>query len=212
MGVKTHPPHTMTEPVAPVVGGLHWRTPYFGVIDLFRKPRNASVCGSDDAPEKKAPSLSEPEATTAPHILSVPLRETSAREEYVYQPRAYDSNCTGFTWYLQKGPPHMRVDRSSGKLTWTPSKGGYVEIILCVRNVYGGTARQSWRLCIRKAPVIHIPVINTRFTEALKRKSAHTPLPAPIFWRKEGRRTGPRSLPATAPPVERFRADIPLRM
>ena len=211
MGVTGYSPQARTEPVAPVVGGLHWLTPYYGVIDLFWNSSKSPAHGSGDALEKLALSPSEPEAATAPHILSTPLLETMAREKYIYQPRAYDSNCTGFIWYLEKGPPHMRVDRHSGKLTWTPSKGGYAEITLCARSVYGGTARQSWRLCIRKAPVIHTPVINTRFTEALERKSAHVRLPVRVFWRKEGRRAGARSLPATAPPVERFRADIPLR-
>ena len=134
--------------------------------------------------------------------------------EYVYQARAFDGIADGFTWSLAEGPPGMAIDRHSGKLAWTPAEGGYVDVVLSVRSVYGATASQRWTVCVRKAVAARPFTPNPRIRAALCRKHARTrPLPTRFHsvWRAPVKPPDVHRRP-TGPPASRRRAAIPLRV
>lgn len=201
-------PRPELEPSGPVAGGIRWRSRYHDLLDLQR--REMGVEKIDDPAGEKAPDRPEPAMAGAPHIGSTPTTEARVGGEYVYHARAFDGDTDGFTWYFEKSAPGMAVDRHTGMVTWTPSEGGFVEVVLCVRSLYGKTARQGWTICVRKAAAVHAPVLNKRFCQALRRNAARRAHPIRIVWR-EGRRREDANRQA-APPGAPRRVATPLRV
>lgn len=211
--------HSRIEALGPAEGGLRWRTRQDDLFDLCRLDKGLVAYDPDDPYKPAAP---EPDTHTpgpqaaGPWIASLPPPEGRAGEEYVYQARACDAATTGFTWYFEKSPAGMTVDRHSGMVTWTPEDGGYVEVVLCARSLYGAVARQSWTVCVRRAAVVRRPSPNPRFAACLRKRAApgrpkpyHSPL-RPV-WRK-GTRTPDPCRRTTGPPADRHRRAMPLRI
>lgn len=196
------------EPPAPVNGGIRWRSRYHDLLDLQQRERDLQK--TDDPAGEDASARPEAPEDGAPHIGSTPAPEARVGEEYIYQARAFDCDTNGFTWYFEKGAPGMAVDRHTGKVTWTPTEGGMVEVVLCARSLYGKTARQSWTICVRKAAAVREPVPNKRFCEALRRQAARRTQPIRAVWR-EGRRRDDANRQA-APPGAPRRVAMPLRV
>jgi hypothetical protein len=195
---------------APVNGGMRWRTRYHDAVEWCRE--NGGIAHDPDKPYTREPPDPEPEPAPGPYFVTSPPEEGRAGEIYVYKARALDSAVDGFTWSFEKSPPGMVVDRYTGEVTWTPSGGGRVEVVLRARTVHGKEARQGWTICIRKAVVVRRAVPVARFREALRRKALRTSAP-PLrcLWREPKRRALPSHRPA-APPAERSPPAILLRI
>lgn len=203
--------HSKIEPPAPVSGGGRWRARYHDVMELCRRDRGLTV-HDPDAPIHDETDPEMPDRCSGPHIVSAPPPEARVGAEYVYHARAYDSGADGFTWYFEKSLPGMRIDRHSGAMTWTPAKGGYVEVIVCARSVFGAVSRQSWTLCVRKTPAVRAPAINRRFRDAVRRLALREARrPPPRFCWREGWSPAGVDRRATSPPRVRLRGASPLR-
>ena len=204
--------YSQIEPSAPVAGGLRWRRRSHDVFDCCRG--KGFVIGDPDAPLETEPPQPEPGAVLAPQIVSAPPPEARAGEEYVYQARAFDGIADGFTWSVLTGPSEIVVDRHSGKLSWTPAAGGYVDIVLSARSLYGASAEQRWTVRVHKAAPVHRFAPNPRIREALRRKKIRVgPLPTRFHsvWRAPRKSPGAPCRP-TGPPSLRLRAALPLRL
>lgn len=209
--MEPNPSHSSgtLEPPAPVAGGIRWRRRYHDIFDSCRHDRGLILC-DPEKPEKE-PSIPEQGMDGAPLIPSIPPPEARAGAEYIYPARAFDGITNGFTWYFEKSPAGMRVDRHTGKVSWTPSEGGYVDVILAARSLYGAASRQCWTICVRRAAVVHNPVVNARYRAALQKKAARAIRPLLTPWTK-AKRQNLTSRRATAPPGARPPAAIPLRI
>ena len=158
------------EASAPVSGGMRWRSNYQDRLERYgRRPRYI-IDTPVESPEREFRER-EPGAILAPGIAGTPPVEARAGELYVHQPRASDGIVDAFTWYFEKSPSGMTVDRHTGKVAWTPSEGGYAEVVLCARSLYGAVGRQSWSICVRKAAAVRVFKANARFLKALRRKA-----------------------------------------
>ncbi len=195
------------DPPAPVVGGCRWRRPFHDIADMCRQA-GGFVLGEPARP--RPPAAPVPEAVIAPLITSTPPPEARVGEQYVYHARAHAADMTGFTWYFEKSVPGMTVDRHTGKVAWTPSAGGWTEVALCARSVYGAMSRQDWTICVRKAAAIGKAAPNPRYAAAVLRKRLLGARPIGRVWRAERRRSG-FSGRATGPPGGRPRVALPLR-
>lgn len=194
---------------APVAGGIRWRRRYRDIIDLCRG-RGFAIHDPDE-PSSGEPAPPEPGLLLAPRIVSIPPPEARVGREYVYRARACDGIADGFTWYFEKNAPGMTVDRHSGKVTWIPSEGGNVEVVICAASVYGASSRQSWTLCVRKAALSRPFKANMRFQNALRRKAARAGRPFLPVWRRPRRLYG-MECQAADPPVNRRPAAVALRI
>ena len=214
------------EASAPVSGGMRWRSDYHDRLERYGRPPRYIFDNPVEMLEEECRER-EPGAILAPRIAGAPPTKAMAGDMYVYQARASDGVVDGFTWYLEECPPGMVVDRHTGKVSWTPFEGGYAEVVLCARSLYGAVGRQSWTVSVRKAAAVRIFVANARFLAALRRKAiananAEAVRPArsphdlqdvpllPLFLRR-CRYTGP-ALRAPPFPGERSRFAVPLRM
>lgn len=195
-------------PQSPVSGGMRWRRPHHAYAGRCRGLafHDPELPERDDAPQP------EPGAITAPRIVSAPPAEARVGEEYVYHARAYDANVAGFTWYFETSPAGMAIDRHTGRLTWTPSEGGYREVAVCARSVYGAESKQAWTVRVRKAAHVRAVTPNPRFREALRRKFRRAPRRSGHVRRAANRKPVHISTRATAPPAGRPRAVMPLRI
>ncbi len=113
---REQPPSTALLSPGPVVGGIRWR----GWNPAFtgnRRPAAPRAARNPEA-EENLPALP---AYAGPDIVTTPLTQTRAGEEYVYHATARDASVDGFNWSLQSSPSGMTVDLYSGKVTWTPS-------------------------------------------------------------------------------------------
>lgn len=232
----TAPAHlpAISDPPAPVTGGMRWRRQSYGHEAFwadwirtrretaertgapFREPATfipprdefAELRRPRKTPDKEQEEREEREETEEPpayalYIISAaPPPEGRVGEEYTYDARAYDGNTNGFTWRLTACPPGMTVNRHTGRVRWTPDNGGWFEITLCARSLYGKEARQSWTVCIRKAAVIRTPKPAPRFLAALRRRRLTPRAPIPAPWR-DCRRQIAADRRATSPPGER---------
>ena len=210
--------HSQIEPPAPVVGGLRWRSRSHDIIALCRG-RGFVIADPDAPPEAEEQPSPEPGAALAPRLVSTPPPEARAGVEDIYQARAFDGIADGFTWSVAEGPPGMTIDRHSGKLSWTPMEGGYVDVSLCARSVYGAMTNQRWTVCVRKAVAARPFAPNPRIQAALRRKQARKnrirPLPtrSHSVWRTPVKQPGTPLRPTGAgPPSTRLRAALPLRV
>ena len=196
---------------APVSGGMRWRRPYHDIFDLCLLDKGLTP-HDPDRPMPTEPAPSAVEKAVGPRIVSVPPAEARVGSEYIYQARACDSYVDGFTWYLETRVAGMAVERHTGKLSWTPAAGGYVEIELCARSVHGPVARQHWTVCVRKAtPICHFTA-NRRFQQALCHRTVRRTPPLLFSWRHAGRRNAAPGFRATAPPPVLSRVAVPLRL
>lgn len=190
-----------TDVLAPVAGGLRWRTRDHDYADMLRRNRGLSPRRpGDDTPSREgATPPPGPDTSTGPAIATTPPGEGRAGACYSYHPHAYDGVCDGFTWHLREAPPGMRVDRYTGAVSWTPGEGGRFRVTLCARSLYGTASRQCWEICVRKAAPARRTVANIRYREALRRRSGQDAAggppagkPAmPILWRTTRRRPAP---------------------
>lgn len=136
------------EPAAPVAGGIRWHHHYHDILEHSR--RCGLIFNNPDQPCDREPDEPPRGTDGAPIVSSTPPPEARVGAEYIYRARAYDGFTDGFTWYFEKSPEGMRVDRHTGRVTWVPAEGGYVEAVLCARSVYGGESRQRWTICVRR--------------------------------------------------------------
>ena len=192
------------EPPAPVMGGARWRRRFHDIADMCRSA-GRFVFGAPP------PAEPEPGAVLNPQIVSLPPPEARVGREYVYHARAQAANIDGFTWYFEESAPGMAVDRHTGRVTWLPSDGGYVEVVLCARSVYGASSRQGWTLCVRKAAPLRKCAPNPRYAAAALRKRLRRTRRLRFFWLGTRRRIG---LPgrAAAPPGAPQPVAVPLRI
>ncbi len=88
---------------------------------------------------------------TPPSISSVPRKAAIVGFEYDYLPNASDSDNDVLYWKLEKGPSTIRVDASTGRMTWIPSIAelGPQDIVLSTSDGYGGIAKQSYSIEVR---------------------------------------------------------------
>ncbi len=103
----------------------------------------------------------------------------------------------------------MTVDRHTGKVAWTPREGGWVEVVLSARSVYGAVSRQAWTICVRKAAGVRKAMPNPRYAAALRKKFSGARR-VRFSWLLSGRWTGFQCR-TTAPPGDRPRVALPLR-
>ncbi len=198
------------EPLAPVMGGGRWRRPRHDIVDLCRRYGGVVL----NPPSRSSRTAhSEPGEVLDPLFVSTPPSEARVGGAYVYRARAHAAGIDGFTWYFEKRPPGMVVDRHTGAVVWTPAEGGYFEVVLCAASLYGAASRQSWTICVRKAVAVRRVAPNPRFAAASlrKRRGLRGAGLFRIFWGAEGRRVDPQCRPA-APPGGRPAAAFSLRL
>lgn len=203
----------LTELLAPVAGGMRWRTDRDSYIEGCRRRAGLPPHPPASRPGGEA---SAPEFGTAcgPEIVSLPPVEARMGGEYVYRAHAYDGIGDGFTWYFEESPPGMRVDRHGGESFWTPSEGGRVRVVLCARSVYGAVSRQEWTIRVRKAVSVRRSAACPRFVAALRKRAASLRGRAFRIARPGRADEAPRGPAprAASPPGTRFRAATPLRI
>jgi RHS repeat-associated protein len=125
-----------------------------------------TVCvflASDRQPPATVDLAITPKANnTDPHFTSTPSTAAQVGVQLQYVPAASDPDAGDtLTFDAPLGPPGSTVDSATGKLLWTPEPEdvGTVNVVLRVRDGYGGIALQSFTLQV--APANTPPVINT---------------------------------------------------
>ncbi|MDZ4851880.1 MAG: putative Ig domain-containing protein [Pirellulaceae bacterium] len=65
--------------------------------------------------------VTEPPPNRPPVFTSTPVVDGNIGSSYVYNAKAIDSDADSLTYELVDGPSGMRVDKQTGKVTWTPT-------------------------------------------------------------------------------------------
>jgi fibronectin type 3 domain-containing protein/WD40 repeat protein len=81
-----------------------------------------------------------------PEITSAPITEAIVGHVYHYQAKAIDPNGEPLIYRLEASPSGMRIDATTGLITWTPETHGRVEVAIQVESGSGVSARQRYTL------------------------------------------------------------------
>jgi len=96
----------------------------------------------------------------APRFVSTPPTEATGGIRYIYIPSAADVDGDRLNFSLAQAPSGMLVDRSTGRLDWTPGweLRGNVSVVLVVSDGKGGEARQEFSIFVSpfSAPSVSI--------------------------------------------------------
>ena len=96
-----------------------------------------------------APPNRPPVFTTSPVVIA------AVGAPYAYDADASDADFDTLTFSLQSGPAGLQIESLSGKVTWTPTAAqfGNQAVTLLVEDGNGGSASQSFTICVPAAPV-----------------------------------------------------------
>jgi hypothetical protein len=87
----------------------------------------------------------------APVITSVPPANATGGQRYNYQIAAVDGDNDNLDFGLASGPANMTVNRSTGLVTWVPTRGGSYDVSVTASDGKA-TARQSFRITVPNRP------------------------------------------------------------
>ncbi|MEW5760464.1 MAG: putative Ig domain-containing protein [Candidatus Thermoplasmatota archaeon] len=93
----------------------------------------------------------------SPKITSEPPTKAIVNTKYIYEVVAIDEDNDSLTYSLTTLPNGMKINSSSGIVTWVPKEIGEFEVVVQVSDEFGGTAIQKYRINVslpNKAPVI----------------------------------------------------------
>ncbi|NIR29050.1 MAG: hypothetical protein GWN84_06985, partial [Gammaproteobacteria bacterium] len=94
-----------------------------------------------------------------PEITSQPVTSALLDAPYEYDVEATDPDGDTLAFELSESPAGMRIDASTGLVTWTPSGAGDFPVQVTVRDGRGGVVSQSFSVEVNQPPVItSIPV------------------------------------------------------
>jgi hypothetical protein len=96
-----------------------------------------------------------------PVITSSPVVESQVGVDYLYPVIATDPDGDPLTYTLTTMPAGMVIDPATGRITWTPGADevGTQNATVQVSDGLGGSATQSFSICVDEAPGNHDPVI-----------------------------------------------------
>lgn len=118
-----------------------------------------------------------------PEIVSWPRENARVGELYIYNVKAYDLDRDRLTYFLDRAPSGMRIDRNDGLIEWTPSKehaNTIQHVTVTVEDRYGNNDSQSFSInvegekstVVSNTPqnttptIIEVPVVRTVVVEA----------------------------------------------
>jgi hypothetical protein len=105
----------------------------------------------------------------APRFVSTPPTEATGGIRYVYVPSAADVDGDRLNYSLAQAPSGMLVDRSTGRLDWTPGweASGNFSVVLIVSDGKGGEARQEFSIKVTPFKTASVTIIQPRFNQAV---------------------------------------------
>ena len=108
----------------------------------------------------------------APLFTSTPVDTATAGLHYVYEPHAVDVDNDKLNFTLAQAPAGMIVDRSSGRLDWTPGRDilGNFSVVLVASDGKGGEARQEFTITVSPFAASSVSILQPRANQAVSGK------------------------------------------
>src|SRR5262249_24585297 len=106
-------------------------------------------------------SVIAPPPNLPPVFTSVPVVDARVGAAYTYQATARDTDQDTLTFKVLSGPKDLKIEASSGSVTWTPAgdQVGHNSVTLQVDDGNGSTAKQTFTIDVRQESGNHPPVI-----------------------------------------------------
>ena len=103
-------------------------------------------------------------ADTPPVITSTPPSQATVGLPYQYQVQAQDADGNPLTYSLSTFPTGMRIDPTTGLVSWTPTSdqlGSQQQVVLIAIDSQGGVATQTFDVTVVASSTDHPPVITS---------------------------------------------------